>query len=118
MLRSSATSSQKKNSEVYLLSQGPSIFSPAFSIPNSLRSESALAARDHIGSWDPQDMGQFNPERWLREENGKEVFDAASGLLLTFGLGQRGYYGRRLAYLEMKFMLVLLVGGFGWVGED
>jgi hypothetical protein len=51
MLRSSATSSQK-NTEVYLLSQIPSIFSPAFSIPDSFRSESVSAAKDRIGSWD------------------------------------------------------------------
>ena len=57
-------------------------------------------------------MGLFNPERWRREETGKEVFDAVSGLLLTFGLGPRGCYGRRPAYLEMKLMLVLLVWGF------
>lgn len=61
----------------------------------------------------PQDLGLFNPERWRREENRKEVFDAASGLLLTFGLGARGCYSRRPAYLEMRFMLVLLVWGFG-----
>jgi cytochrome P450 len=101
-----------KTTEIYSLSQGPSIFSPTFSIPDSLRSESVLAAKDRIGSWDPQDMGQPNPERWLREENGKEVFDAASGLLLTFGLGPRGCYGRRPEYLEMRLILVLLVWGF------
>jgi hypothetical protein len=41
-----------KNTEDYLLSQGPRIFSPAFSIQDSLRSESVLAAKDRIGSWD------------------------------------------------------------------
>ncbi|KAE9378358.1 cytochrome P450 [Stipitochalara longipes BDJ] len=101
-----------KGTEVFLLSQGPSIFSPAFPIPDYLRSESALSAKDRIGSWDPQDIGEFKPERWLKEENGKLIFDAASGPMLTFGLGPRGCFGRRLAYLEMRLMLVLLVWGF------
>ncbi|PMD44624.1 cytochrome P450 [Hyaloscypha variabilis F] len=100
-----------KDTEVFLLSQGPSIFSPAFPIPDSLRSKSALAAKDRIGSWDPKDIGDFKPERWLKEENGKVVFDAASGPMLTFGLGPRGCFGRRLAYLEMRLVVVLLVLG-------
>lgn len=101
-----------KNTEVLLLAQGPSLFSPAFPIDDKLRSAGCLAAKDRIGSWDPEDIGQFIPERWLREEKGNMVFDAASGPLLTFGLGPRGCFGRRLAYLEMRLMVVALLWGF------
>jgi cytochrome P450 len=82
-----------KDTQVFLLSQGPSIFNSAFRTPDSLRSKSALAPKDRIGSWDPEDIGEFNPERWLKEENGKLVFDAASGPMLTFGLGARDCLG-------------------------
>ena len=98
----------KKNTEVYLLSQIPSIFSPAFSIPDSFRSESVSAAKDRIGSW--------GLKTWdcsiLSAGSERRMGKTASGLLLTFGLGPRGCYGRRPAYLEMKLMLVLLVWGF------
>ncbi|KAK3384720.1 cytochrome P450 [Lasiosphaeria ovina] len=51
----------------------------------------------------------FDPERWLREE---VVFDGASHPQLAFGFGVRACWGRRLAKLEMRFMLALVVWGF------
>lgn len=102
-----------KGTDVFFMGNGPSIFSPAFQIDDSLRSPTAKSAKDRIGSWDPSDMAKFNPERWLvaGEDGGKE-FNAAAGPLLTFGLGPRGCYGRRLAYVEMKIFLTLLVWKF------
>jgi cytochrome P450 len=101
-----------KGTDVFLLGNGPSIFSPAFKIDDSLRSQTCLTAKDRIGSWDPQDMAVFNPDRWLVEEDGKQAFNAAAGPLLTFGLGPRGCYGRRLAYLEMRIFVTLIVWSF------
>ena len=57
-------------------------------------------------------MGQFKPERWLVKEGDKEVFNSSAGPLLTFGLGPRGCYGRRMAYLELKLVLVLIIWNF------
>jgi cytochrome P450 len=101
-----------KSTEVLLLTQGPSVFSPAFLIDDKLRSAGYLAANDRIGSWDSEDIGQFIPEQWLQEEKGNMVFDPTSGPLLAFGLGPRGCFGRRLAYLEARIMVVALVWGF------
>jgi cytochrome P450 len=101
-----------KGTAFFLLGNGPSIFTPAFEIDDSLRSPSALAAKERVGAWDPRDMGQFKPERWLVKEGDKEVFDASAGPLLTFGLGPRGCYGRRMAYLELKLVLVLIIWNF------
>jgi cytochrome P450 len=98
-----------KGTDVFLMSNGPSIFSPSFPISDTLRSPTALAAKERVGAWDPDDMGEFKPERWLKEEDGEMVFDAAAGPLLTFGLGPRGCYGRRLAYLKLRLLLVLVV---------
>jgi cytochrome P450 len=101
-----------KGTDVFMMTQGPSIFSPAFPIDDSLRSPSALAAKDRVGSWNPDNMGEFEPERWLVEEDGKTVFNPAAGPMLAFGLGPRGCYGRRMAYLELRLLLVLLVWSF------
>jgi cytochrome P450 len=98
--------------DVFLVGNGPSIFSPAFPIDDSLRSPSALGAKDRIGSWNPDDMAAFKPERWLVEENGMKVFNGAAGPLLTFGLGPRGCFGRRMAYLELKLVLMLIIWNF------
>ncbi|KAL2072117.1 hypothetical protein VTL71DRAFT_11460 [Oculimacula yallundae] len=102
-----------KGTDVFFMANGPSIFSPAFQIDDSLRSQSCLTAKDRIGSWDPSDMAHFNPERWLVDtENGGKEFSASAGPHLTFGMGPRGCYGRRLAYIEMKIFLTLIIWKF------
>lgn len=59
-------------------------------------------------------MGEFKPERWMKEEGeeGERVFDPAAGPLLTFGLGVRGCFGRKMAYLKLRLLLVLVVWNF------
>lgn len=102
-----------KGTDVFFMGNGPSMFSPAFQIDDSLRSPSALAAKDRIGSWDPSDMARFNPERWLIDsEGGGKEFSAAAGPSLVFGMGPRGCFGRRLAYIEMRIFLTLIVWTF------
>ncbi|KAJ3576912.1 hypothetical protein NPX13_g3557 [Xylaria arbuscula] len=102
-----------KGTNVFFLGNGPDyVLPPVGNIPEELRSETCRTAKGRTGSWDPQDCAQFKPERWLVVEDGKEVFDATSGPLLTFGLGPRGCFGRRMAYLELKIALVLLVWNF------
>lgn len=84
-------------------------------IPENLRSESSRAAataRTRVGTWNPQDVKEFKPERWLEMEDGKEVFNAQAGPMLGFGLGPRGCFGRRLAYLELRLVLVLILWNF------
>ncbi|KAI1268608.1 cytochrome P450 [Xylariaceae sp. FL1019] len=99
-----------KGTNIVLLGNGPDyVLPPVGNIPEELRSEASRTAKGRIGSWDPQDCHQFRPERWLTEDDGAKVFDATAGPLLTFGLGPRGCFGRRMAYLELKVALVLLV---------
>lgn len=105
-----------KGTEVYLLANGPDFFSPGFHVDEELRSKTCREA--HVtgkayGSWDPKDSFDFKPERWLTtDEHGKTVFNKMAGLHLTFGLGTRGCFGRRLAYLEMRLFMCLLVWNF------
>ncbi|KAH6617371.1 cytochrome P450 [Chaetomium tenue] len=60
-----------------------------------------------------RDLGAFEPRRWLVDgEGGKERFDAAALPGLAFGGGVRGCPGRRLAMMELKIMVVMLVLNF------
>mgnify|MGYP005996649475 CR=1 FL=1 len=47
-----------------------------------------------------QDPEKFIPERWLEEPNAP---------FLTFGLGKRSCFGRKLALVEIKLMLYYLL---------
>lgn len=117
-----------KGTDVFFMGNGPSVANPAFPIDDSLRSETFHAAgkkeSERYGEWSAEDIGEFKPERWLRLANGPPsslekggegevmVFDPTAGPLLTFGLGERGCYGKKMAYVEMKLFLTLLVWEF------
>ncbi|KAJ5373106.1 cytochrome P450 [Penicillium concentricum] len=102
-----------KGTNVFLMGNGPDFIEPPIGkIPEDRRSKSCQEANGRIGSWDPADSNIFKPERWITKEDGKESFDSTSGPLLTFGLGPRGCFGRRMAYLELKIVLVLLLWNF------
>lgn len=102
-----------KGTRVFLMQTGPGFFSEAFDIPDQIRSKSAIEAKYQIGLWDPLSTGEFKPERWLtKDEQGNEVYNSMAGPHLAFGLGPRGCYGRRLAYLELRISLALLVWNF------
>ena len=102
-----------KGTEVFFMGNGPSIFTPAFEIDNSRRNPTYFSTNDRIGSWKATGMADFHPERWLVDDGrGNKVFDAAAGPLLTFGLGERGCYGRKLSYVEMKLIITLIVWNF------
>lgn len=96
-----------------LLGLGPSFFTPAFSVPDSLRSPTALAAKSKTGAWDPKDIAEFKPERWLTTgSDGKTVFNPSAGPHLTFGGGIRGCWGKRMGYMAVKIALVLILWNF------
>ncbi|KZL78207.1 cytochrome P450 monooxygenase [Colletotrichum tofieldiae] len=107
-----------KGTQINMLGTGPSMCQPAFKLDENLRSPSSQKAAvcGNVRAWDETtDMAAFTPERWLRpSENGDGamVFDPLSGPLLTFGLGTRGCYGRKLAYVEMRLLVTLTVWNF------
>ena len=49
-------------------------------------------------------------------EKGGEVFDSTAGPQLAFGLGPRGCYGRRMAFLQLRIFTVLLIWKFELLG--
>lgn len=111
-----------KGTIVMMLNRGPSFTEPALDIDERLRSPSCRAAGKTrvTRSWDDEGMDVFRPERWLSTEesstnNGagtKEVYDSLAGPSLPFGLGTRGCFGRKLAYLKLRIIITLLVWEF------
>jgi cytochrome P450 len=97
-----------KGTIVFMTQGGNGITLPPFPIDETKRSETSRAAHGKTPEWDVDDMGEFVPERWLKD--GK--FDSRAGMNLSFGLGTRGCYGRRLAYLELRTLLTLIVWRF------
>ncbi|KAI0885023.1 cytochrome P450 [Annulohypoxylon maeteangense] len=83
------------------------------------RSSTSRAAFEKSGGVDwtlkpnAQDLDKFAPERWLGiDEHGNEVFDANALFQNAFGGGIRGCFGRRLAMMELRIMIVLIVMSF------
>lgn len=105
-----------RGTEVYMVTQGPGFLKPGIAIPDGARSETSRAKHTH-GRWDPRDVADFRPERWLKAgdgdgDGGREVYDPQAGPMMSFSLGPRGCFGRRLAYLETRLVLALLVWNF------
>lgn len=92
------------------------------------RSPTSQASKDKNGAWDPSDISEFRPERWIKEVDGQTVFDARAGATMPFGGGVRACFGRKLAYLELRMLFTLIVWNFrlepvpdrydGWAAID
>ncbi|XXG96005.1 hypothetical protein Hte_002282 [Hypoxylon texense] len=107
-----------KGVDVYMLSNGPGYITPNDlneTIPEHARSPSSQETKGRaIPSWASGDIGAFRPERWIKrdEETGVETFDARAGPSMQFGAGLRGCFGKKLAYLEIRILIVLLLWTF------
>ncbi|KAK4641205.1 LOW QUALITY PROTEIN: hypothetical protein QC761_610300 [Podospora bellae-mahoneyi] len=110
----------KKGTQVFFMSNGPGFLSPSFPVDEAKRSDTSRLSKRANDSWDErQDLARFDPERWLvRKTDGTGVtadgvdFDGAAGPQLLFGLGPRTCWGRRLAHMEMKVIIAMLVWTF------
>ena len=109
----------KKGTQIFFVSNGPGFLSPSIPTDDSKRSETSRAAKLN-DKWDEtHDLTLFDPERWLvRKNNGEGLleddvdFDGAAGPQLAFGLGPRACWGRRLAHMETKTLIAMLVWNF------
>ncbi|OTA87486.1 hypothetical protein M434DRAFT_35323 [Hypoxylon sp. CO27-5] len=109
----------KKGTQVFFMSNGPGFLSPSLPVDPSKRSETSRTAKLNA-TWDEtRDLSLFDPERWLIQKNSGDgmmaddvQFDGAAGPQLVFGLGPRACWGRRLAHMEMKVIIAMLVWNF------
>lgn len=106
-----------KGTDVYFMTNGPGFLQPNTldkMIPEDKRSLSSQENKDRaLPSWNAEDVGDFNPERWLKaNEKGDLAFDAHAGPVVQFGGGLRGCFGKKLAYLEMRLFITILVWNY------
>lgn len=106
-----------KGVDVFMMNTGPGYLAPNTvneGIPEHVRSDSSRANKNRaVPLWDESDIAVFKPERWLKtDEKGVETFDVHAGPTLQFGGGVRGCFGKKLAYLEMRMFIALLVWSF------
>lgn len=74
------------------------------------RYEDGLVRGGHAG----RDLGAFEPRRWIVQDakTGRDVFDPQALPSLAFGGGYRGCSGRKLAVMEFRMVVALLVLNF------
>lgn len=102
-----------KGTLIVFPSGGNSVNAAAFEIDEARRHGSSQEAKKSgktRDDWDPMDSGAFKPERWLVNDGAE--FDAASGPQLAFSLGTRSCFGKRLAYLQLRILVTLIVWNF------
>ncbi|KAL3608912.1 hypothetical protein FPOAC2_03923 [Fusarium poae] len=106
-----------KGTTIAFLSNGPSVLAPPIQYDESRSSEWVRARKPKQPLDQEYDFPSFIPERWLKStvnETGKEeiMFDSQAFPIQAFGLGPRGCFGKRLAYLEMKIFFTLIIWTF------
>jgi cytochrome P450 len=103
-----------RGTNVSFTSNGPGYLSPPLHVDEEKRHESARAAKGKTGTPDSATLAAFVPERWIREaaDGSGDEFDAAASPFLTFGDGPRMCFGKRLAMLEMRVFMVLVLWHF------
>ncbi|KAG6006805.1 hypothetical protein E4U21_006696 [Claviceps maximensis] len=112
-----------KGTLCFLIVGGASFTAPPMPIAHESRSPSIRAHRERVSNWNDDEIGHFKPERWLKTSVNSTTrtgvgefdnlqFDPTAGPMLTFGAGPRGCFGKRLAYLELRVKIVLLVWNF------
>lgn len=111
------------------MGNGPGCTIPSTAVPfdekRYSRGEGAKMYLQKYGQFDDVGIESYYPERWLKKvtgENGEQEveFDAYAGPIFAFGLGPRGCFGRKLAYMKLRlfFTLVFLNFEFGEIPSE
>lgn len=62
--------------------------------------------------WDPKDMDDFKPERWLVRRDGRLKFSYRAARSLAFGARLRSSSREGFRHMEIKTALVLILWNF------
>ncbi|KAM0722249.1 hypothetical protein Q7P37_001690 [Cladosporium fusiforme] len=102
-----------KGTDVFMLTTGPDFKLRSIPVDEKVRSTSSRDSKDKNGAWDPDTIESFLPERWLEtDEQGNVSFNPRAGPAMPFGGGPRGCFGRKMAELELRTLVALLVLSF------
>ncbi|KAK4073230.1 uncharacterized protein Triagg1_5510 [Trichoderma aggressivum f. europaeum] len=114
-----------KGTGIMIYNHGPGgQLQSGFNIPETVRSDTSQSSKDRVGEWNADDISRFRPERWLQRTIGAEAgggddaefegieYNVNAGPFLTFGGGPRGCFGKKLAYMELRIVLAMLVWNF------
>ncbi|OAA69627.1 Cytochrome P450 [Cordyceps fumosorosea ARSEF 2679] len=96
-----------KGTVVMHLSAGPGFTMPSYPVDDKLRHSSG---GKEAAAWADDDVEAFRPERWLVD--GAERCDPNAGPSNGFGMGIRSCFGKRLAYMSFRLLLVSVVWKF------
>jgi cytochrome P450 len=106
-----------KGTTIGFLANGPGVMMPSIPVNHGKRSEATRTHMYKTDLLDDADISEFLPERWLTTkttDTGDEetVFDPNKCPSQAFGLGPRGCFGKKLAYMEIRTFLTLLFWEF------
>ena len=104
-----------KGTVMILSTIGPGLNFPATSIPTE-HIEGKVRRQPTCGHFDDKSITKFSPERWLKVKVGagsdQVEFDANAGPFCVFGLGPRGCFGKKLAYMHMRIFFTMIFRHF------
>jgi cytochrome P450 len=104
------------DTRVFLNLSGPSLNQPSVAVAEADRRAEQQKQRTSATArqtWDDQEPHEFRPARWLNKDESE--FNSAAGPILAFSAGNRGCWGKRLGYLELRMVLALLVWSFEFI---
>ncbi|KAL7906585.1 cytochrome P450 [Trichoderma velutinum] len=113
-----------KGTGIIIYNHGPGgQLESGLNIPEAIRSDTSQDSKDRVGEWNTDDINCFRPERWLQRTTGDSSgegdaefegieYNVTAGPFLTFGGGPRGCFGKKLAYMELRIVLAMLVWNF------
>ncbi|KAH7408175.1 cytochrome P450 [Phaeosphaeria sp. MPI-PUGE-AT-0046c] len=102
-----------KGTDVFMISNGPGYQHPALEVDEQKRSVTSQQTKDRYGVWDRERVSEFRPERFLTMESKETIiFNAYAGPVLAYGAGLRSCFGIKLAVLELKIIITMIVWTF------